>query len=87
MLLMDRVTHELVLAPPVFTQYLTAGREGNLIEKLTNPSFAERTHCSSRWIKEIFPEPVQRLGRAVANAPRETAYPKILDEEFNEYAF
>jgi acyl-CoA thioesterase FadM len=87
MLLMDRVTHELVLAPPVFTQYLTAGREGNLIEKLTSPSFAERTHCSSRWIKEIFPESVQRLGRAVANAPRETAYPKILDEELNEYAF
>jgi acyl-CoA thioesterase FadM len=87
MLLLDKNTHELVLAPPVFTQYLTAGREGNLIEKLANPSFADRTHCGSRWVKEIFPDSVQRLGKAIANAPREQAYPKIIDEAFNEYPF
>ena len=87
MLLLDKDTHELVLAPPVFTQYLTADREGNLIEKLTNPSFAERTHCGSRWVKDIFPESIQRLGKAIANASREMAYPKIIDEAFNEYAF
>ena len=61
MLLLDKHTHELVLAPPgLLTQYLAAEREGNLIEKLTNPSFAERTHCGSRWVKEIFPESIQR---------------------------
>jgi acyl-CoA thioesterase FadM len=87
MLLLDKNTHELALAPPVFTQYLTAEREGNLIEKLTNPSFAERTHCGSRWVREIFPESVQRLGKAIANSSRENAYPKIIDEAFNEYEF
>jgi len=87
MLLLDKETHALALAPPVFTQYLTSEREGNLIEKLTNPSFAERTHCGSRWVKEIFPESIQRLGKAIANASREAAYPKIIDEAFKEYAF
>ena len=87
MLLLDKETHGLALAPPVFTQYLCAEREGNLLEKLTDPSFAERTHCGSRWVKEIFPEPIQRLGKAIANASRETAYPKIIDEAFQEYAF
>src|SRR5580692_6358080 len=42
LLLMDKNTHELVLAPPVFTHHLSAERDGNLIEKLTGPSFAER---------------------------------------------
>lgn len=87
MLLMDKNTHELVLAPPVFTQYLSTEREGNLIEKLTSPSFAERTHGGSRWVKEMFSEPVRHLGKVIANAPREQAYPKIIDEAFNEYAF
>ena len=87
MLLLNKDTHELALAPAVFTQYLTAEREGNLIEKLTNPSFADRTRCGSRWVKEIFPESIQRLGKAIANASREMAYPKIIDEAFNEYAF
>ena len=47
----------------------------------------ERTHSGSRWVKEIFPESIQRLGKAIANASREMAYPKIIDEAFNEYAF
>jgi acyl-CoA thioesterase FadM len=87
MILMHKDTHELVPAPPFLTQYLTTDRDGNLIEKLTSPSFAERTHCGSRWVKEIFSEPIQRLGRAIAGASREMAYPKIIDEEFNEYAY
>ena len=87
MLLLNKDTHELALAPPIFTQYLSVEREGNLIEKLTSPSFAERTHCGSRWVKDIFPDSIQRLGKAIANASREMAYPKIIDEAFREYAF
>jgi acyl-CoA thioesterase FadM len=87
LLLVDKDTHELALAPPVFTQFVNPENEGNLIEKLTSPSFAERTHCGGKWVKDIFPEPIQRLGKSVANASRETAYPKIIDEALNEYAF
>jgi acyl-CoA thioesterase FadM len=87
MLLLHKDTHEPAPAPPLFTQFLSVEKEGNLVEKLTNPSFAERTHCGSRWVREIFSEPVRQLGKAIANAPRETAYPKIIDEEYNEYPF
>ena len=87
MILLHKDTHDLAPAPPFLTQYLSAERDGNLIEKLTNPSFAERTRCGSRWVKEIFSESIQRLGKEIANAPRESAHPKIIDEEFNEYAY
>ena len=84
---LNKDTHEVVLAPPIVTQYLSSDREGNLVEKLTSPSFAERTHCGGKWVKDIFSEPVRRLGKAVASAPRESAYAKILDEDLNEFPF
>jgi acyl-CoA thioesterase FadM len=89
MLLLHKDTHEPAPASalPIFRHFLDAENAGNLMEKLTNPSFAERVHCGSRWIREIFSEPVRQLGKAVANAPREKAYPKIIDEAFNEYPF
>jgi len=84
---LSKDSHELALVPPSVTQFLAAEKEGNLIEKLTNPCFAERTHTGSRCIKEIFPDSIRQLGKALANAPREMAHPKIVDEEFREYPF
>lgn len=85
MILMNKDTHELVPAPPLLTQYLSADVRGNLIEKLANPSFAERTRAGSLAVKDIFPEPIRALGRAVANESKQRAYPKIMDEELTEY--
>jgi acyl-CoA thioesterase FadM len=89
MLLLHKDTHEPgnAMALPLFRYFLDTENAGNLVEKLTNPNFAERVHCSGRWLKEIFSEPVRQLGKAIANAPREQAYPKIIDEAFNEYPF
>jgi acyl-CoA thioesterase FadM len=86
MILLNKDSHELVAAPPLLTQYLSAERPGNLIEKLTNPSFAERLRAGSLAVKDIFPPSIRELGRAVATAPSPQAYPKIMDEQLNEYA-
>jgi acyl-CoA thioesterase FadM len=84
---LNKDTQEVMLAPMIVTQYLSAERESNLIEKLTAPPFAERLHAGGKSVREIFPESIRRLGKVIANAPRETAYPKIIDEALNEYAF
>lgn len=86
MILLHKDTHELVPAPPLLTQYLNAERQGNLIEKLAAPTFAERLRAGSLAVKDIFPEPIRNLGRAVANADSAQAYPKILDQDLKEYA-
>jgi acyl-CoA thioesterase FadM len=86
MIVVHKDTHELVPAPPLLTQYLTADSECNLLEELTNPSFAERAKAGSREVRHIFPESVRRLGESIANAPLRMAYPKIIDESLNEYA-
>lgn len=87
MILLHKQTHELVPAPPFLSQYLTEGTERNLIEPLTSPCFAERARSGSPGLAHIFPAPIRSMGRAVATAPRQTAYPKIIDEGLNEYAF
>lgn len=86
MILLNKDTHELVPAPPLLNQYLSADRRGNLIEKLANPSFAERLRAGSLAVKDVFPPSIRELGRAVANASSQQAYPKILDEQLTEYA-
>jgi acyl-CoA thioesterase FadM len=86
MILLNKDTHELVAAPPLLTQYLSSERRGNLIERLTGPSFAERLRAGSLAVKDIFPPSIRELGRAVATAPSPQAYPKIMDEELHEYA-
>jgi acyl-CoA thioesterase FadM len=86
MILLHKDTHELVPAPPLLTQYLSAERRGNLIEKLANPTFAERLRAGSLAVKDLFPSTIRELGRAVANAPSTQSHPKIMDEELNEYA-
>jgi Predicted thioesterase len=86
MILLHKDTHEMVPAPPLLTQYLTAEGERNLLEKLRNPSFADRTRAGSREVKLIFPEPICRLGASIANAPRKIAYPKIVNEALNEHS-
>ena len=86
MILLNKDTHELVPAPPLLTQYLSAERPGNLIEKLASPTFADRLRAGSLAVKDIFPPSIREMGRFVANAPGPRAYPKIMDEELNEYA-
>jgi acyl-CoA thioesterase FadM len=86
MIVMHKETHELVPAPPLLTQYLTAQSECSLLEELTNPSFADRARTGSREVRQIFPESVRRLGQSIANSPLRMAYPKIVDESLNEYS-
>lgn len=85
MLVMDKDSHELVPAPTVLTQYLDASSPHSLLEKLTNPSFADRAR-SSRGVKDIFSPEICALGKTVANTPLQKAYPKIVDEALNEYS-
>ncbi len=87
MILTHKETHELVPAPPFLAQYLDADSECSLIESLTNPSFAELARSGSRGVLQIFPERVRALGKAVACAPPELAYPKIVDQDLREYEF
>ncbi|MDT5158768.1 MAG: hypothetical protein QOC99_1334 [Acidobacteriota bacterium] len=86
MILLHKDTHEMVPAPPLLTHFLTAESEVSLLEELRNPSFAERATAGSRELKHIFPESVRRLGASIANSPRKTAYPKIVDDMQNEYS-
>jgi acyl-CoA thioesterase FadM len=86
MIVINKDTHEMVPAPPLLSQYVSAQSEGSLLEGLGNPSFAERARTGSREIKYIFPESVRRLGENIANAPLKMAYPKIVDETLNEYS-
>lgn len=87
MIVIHKETHEMVPAPPLVTPFLNSKSELNLLEGLKNPSFAERTMLGSREVKHIFPESIRRLGESVANSPRQTAYPKIIDETLKEYSF
>jgi acyl-CoA thioesterase FadM len=86
MILLHKDTHEMVPAPPLLTHFLTIDSQVSLLEQLRNPSFAERAAAGSRELKNIFPDSIRRLGAHIANSPRETAYPKIIDEAQHEYA-
>jgi acyl-CoA thioesterase FadM len=86
MVLTHRETHELVQAPPSLAQFLNADAERNLIEPLTQPSFADLARSGSSGVRHMFPESIRRLGKSIANAPIESAYPKIVDENLREYA-
>ena len=86
MILLHKDTHEMVPAPPLLTHFLTADSKVSLLEELKNPSFAERATSGSRELKNIFPDSIRRLGAHIANSPRESAYPKIVDETKHEYA-
>jgi acyl-CoA thioesterase FadM len=85
MVLVNKDTNEMVSAPPLLAQYLDARSERNLLEKLTGPPFAERAKAGGREIKHIFSETVQAVGTKVASAPRQSAYPRIIDEALNEF--
>ncbi len=87
MILIHKDTHELVPGPPFLAKYLDAEVEWNLIEPLTNPSFAERARSGSSGVRHIFPERIRCLGKAIANASKRSAYPKIVDENMKEYEF
>ncbi|MGD0135339.1 MAG: hypothetical protein ABSE57_25110, partial [Bryobacteraceae bacterium] len=87
LIMMHKDTHELVPAPPFLASFLDAGAERNLIEPLTNPSFAESAQTGSAGVRRIFTESIRRLGKAVATAPLKSAYPKIVDENLREYEF
>ena len=62
------------------------GADRNLIEPLTQPSFADLARSGSSGVRHMFPESIRRLGKSIANAPIESAYPKIVDENLREYA-
>lgn len=87
MIVINKDTHEMVPAPPLLSQYVTGQSEGSLLERLINPSFAERAMLGSREIKHIFPESIRRVGESIANAPIDKAYPRIVDDALNEYSF
>lgn len=78
MIMADRVTQELVPAPRLLTQYLDADRADNLIEPLTDPSFAERLKAGGAAVRPLFGEEVRSLGRHVASAERSQGFPKIV---------
>ena len=84
MILIHKDTGELLPAPQLLTQYLDVDSEFNLLEKLTEPSFADRLKSGSRAIKAIFPESIRNLGQCIAKAPKRRAYPKLIDEAMNE---
>ncbi|HUB53207.1 MAG TPA: hypothetical protein VL986_13715 [Terracidiphilus sp.] len=85
LIMMHKDTHELVPAPPFLSDFLDVSAERNLIEPLTNPTFAESARSGGSAVKRIFPEGIRRLGKTVASAPRKCAYPKIVDENLKEY--
>jgi acyl-CoA thioesterase FadM len=87
MILMDRETQGLVGPPPMLAQYLDAGRDNSLVERLAEPSFGERVKGGGRWLKDIFPPEIRALGAHVANAERARATPRIVDESFREFDF
>jgi acyl-CoA thioesterase FadM len=87
MLVINKDTHEMVAAPPMVTPYLENHGKFSLLEELKNPSFVERVMRGSREIKNIFPESVRRLGEKIANSPRQSAYPKLVDENLDEFSF
>lgn len=86
MILIDRVTGQLVEPPPMLAQYLDAARDDSLVEPLTNPSFAERAHGGGRWLKDIFSDEVVALGRHVCNGDGLTVAPRIIDAALREFA-
>jgi acyl-CoA thioesterase FadM len=86
MIVIHKDTHEMVPAPPLLSQYMNPNTEWSLLEKLRDPSFAERARIGSRAIKYIFPESIRQLGASIANSPLNMAYPKIVDEALNEYS-
>jgi Predicted thioesterase len=87
MILLHKDTHEMVPAPPLLTNFLNAKSQNSLLEELKSPSFAERAMTGSREIKSLFPDHVRQLGAHIANASRESAYPKILDKSLHEFTF
>jgi acyl-CoA thioesterase FadM len=86
MIAMHKDTHELLSAPPMVLKYADPKAEWGLLEVLRDPSFGERARSGSREVKRIFPETIRRLGEAIANAPLNVAYPKIVDDALNEYS-
>lgn len=85
MILVHRVTGELVKAPPMMQQFLDAERADNLLESLREPSFAERLHSGAAGVKAILSPEMLHLGRQVANAPRHEAHARILDLSLREH--
>ena len=85
MIAMHKDTHELLSAPPMVLKYADPKAEWSLLETLQAPSFGERSKTGGREVKRIFPETIRRLGEAIANAPLNLAYPKIIDESLKEY--
>jgi acyl-CoA thioesterase FadM len=78
MILMDKETLELVPGPPLLAQYVDPSYENSLLEDLVDPSFAERIHCGSKELKNIFSEEVCELGKKIATAPLQESYPKFV---------
>ena len=85
MVLLDRVTQQLVGPPPMLAQYLDAEREDSLLEPLVEPSFGERVHAGARWLKDIFSEEVHAVAHLVANGDDLRASPRIIDGSLREY--
>lgn len=86
MVLVHKDTHQLVPAPALLTQYLDTSNGKNIVEPLTQPSFAERLRTGSLAIKAVFPEEVRAIGIKVANGSPGHSYPRLIDGKLNEIA-
>jgi acyl-CoA thioesterase FadM len=86
MILLHRVTQQLVPPPPMLAQYLDPEREDSLLEPLVDPSFAERAHGGSRWLKDIFSEQVVAVGEQVANGDGMAPSGRIIDGALREFS-
>jgi acyl-CoA thioesterase FadM len=87
MVLIHKTTSELVPAPRFLARFLDEGSDRNMLDPLRAPGFLESIRAGSTGVRRIFSESVCNLGKTVANAPRESSYPRILDEAMREYSY
>lgn len=79
MILVHRVTGELIPPPPLLARHLDASHDRNLLEILTAPSFSERLLAGGRGVKEIMSPEMLEIGRRIAAAPLHESFPKLVD--------
>lgn len=81
MVLVHRVSGELVKPPPLLAMHLDAERRYNLLEPLRSPGFAERLHRGTRGVRAIMSPDVLAAGRRIATAPLHDSSPRLVDGE------
>src|SRR6185503_14396070 len=57
----DKASYDVSPIPPALGDFITS--HGELTERLTGPSFAERCHAGGKHVKEMFTEAICALGK------------------------